>query len=120
MAELMSTMATVTVMAWSFWIKALNICPTETVSISAVERSFTLTQVRTVQITKITDTIRLNHLKPRISTSLAVAPAAPRACTPIMVTTVMMALPTPAQDRARVVRPSRSLPPSVKAGIMDQ
>ncbi len=33
MEELMSTMATVTVMAWSVWTRALNICPTETVSI---------------------------------------------------------------------------------------
>ena len=37
-----------------------------------------------------------------------------------MVTTVIRAEPTPAQERAMAVSPSLSFPPSVKAGIMDQ
>ena len=120
----MRTMAAVTAMAWSFCTRALNIFPTETASMPAVDRSFTFTQVRTVKTTKSTATRRENHLKPTISIILAPASRGakrfPRMGTSIMVNTVTRALPTPALVRARVVRPSRSRPPWVKAGIMDQ
>ena len=58
--------------------------------------------------------INANHRKPTLSFPL------PRACTQSIVMIVITAEPTPAQERARVVKPSRSFPPSVKAGIMDQ
>ena len=45
---------------------------------------------------------------------------APSIRTHFMVIMVISAEPTPAQERARVVRFSRSLPPSVNAGIIDQ
>ena len=44
----------------------------------------------------------------------------PRALTQSMVMTVMIAEPTPAQERPNVDRFSRSFPLWVKAGIMDQ
>ena len=113
-----------TVSAWSFLISALNICLTETVFISAVDFSLTKMQVRIVKTTKMIATASANHLKPISSTVLASAFAPPNALprnwTAIIVTMVMIALPTPAQERASVVRPSRSLPPSVNAGIIDQ
>ena len=66
----------------------------------------------------------VKYLKPIRSSIWALSPSfanlAPRACTLIIVMIVMMAEPTPAQERARVVSPSLSLPPSVKAGIIDQ
>ena len=124
MAVFTRTMAMVTVMAWSFWIKALNICFTETVSIAAVDFSLTFRQVRPMKTINSTPTMAAKYLKP--TTSISFAPAfspanmAPSRGTSIMVKTVMMAAPTPAQLRAMVVRFSRSLPPWVKAGIMDQ
>ena len=44
----------------------------------------------------------------------------PKACTAITVITMIIAEPTPAALLASVVRFSRSLPPSVNAGIIDQ
>ena len=83
--------------------------------------SLTKTQVRIVKMMKITATIKANHLKPTSSTSPSAAPnILPSTGTIFMVRMVMIALPTPAQERASVVSPSRSLPPSVNAGIIDQ
>ena len=83
-----------------------------------------LTQVIVINTTKRTDTISANHLKPAISTCLAVASAPaialPMALTIMTVKIVIRAEPAPAQERARVVRPSLSLPVFVKAGIIDQ
>ena len=64
------------------------------------------------------------YLNPTISIIFAPASlpakAFPSIGTSIIVNTVTIALPTPALVRASVVRFSRSLPPLVKAGIMDQ
>ena len=66
---------------------------------------------------KITATASANQRNPTRSPSV---PSPPRICTIIMVKIVTRADPTPAQERAMVVSPSLSLPPFVKAGIMDQ
>ena len=96
----------------------------ETVSISAVDFSLTLTQVRIVKRMNRAAMMIEKYLKPTISIILAPAsePAniLPSIGTSIIVKTVTIALPTPALVRAMVVRFSRSRPPSVKAGIMDQ
>ena len=113
-AQLIRTMVITTTMAWSFERSALNICETEGESTLTVDFSLMVVQVSVIAITKMIATMRANHLKP----ALSLPP--PRACTHIMVITVIMADPTPAQERASVVRPSRSVPPSVKAGIIDQ
>ena len=73
-----------------------------------------LTHVIVMKIMNRADITSANHLKPTLSF------APPKACTASIVKIVMSAEPTPAQDLASVVSPSRSLPESVNAGIMDQ
>ena len=120
-AELMRTIAITTVSVWSLASSALNIWPTEAVSISTVDFSF-MVHVKRIAATKMIATISAKYLKPARSISFTpVAPAMrPSFCTQITVPIVMIAEPTPAQDLASVVRFSRSFPPSVKAGIIDQ
>ena len=58
------------VIAWSFWISALNISPIPAVCISAVDFSLIPRQVITINTTKIIATISEKYLKPYLSTSL--------------------------------------------------
>ena len=109
------------VIAWSLRSSARNISLTETVFISTVDFSLTKTQVRIVNAMNRIATTSANHLKPTSSMSPPSAPnSLPSIGTAFIVRIVMIALPTPAHERASVVSPSRSLPPSVNAGIIDQ
>ena len=79
-----------------------------------VDFSLTLTHVIVVKSTNKIAMMSANHLNPTRSSP------PPRRYTHNIVMIVMMAEPTPAQERAIVESPSRSLPPSVNAGIIDQ
>ena len=103
-----------TAIAWSLPSSARNISLTVGASMSTVDFSFTVTKVITINTMNSMEIISENHLKPSLSS------APPMAWTAIMVTTVMMAEPTPAMDLAKAERFSLSLPLSVNAGIIDQ
>ena len=123
-ALLMRTIATTTAIVWSFPTRALNICPIVAVCMSTVDFSRIFAQVRAINTTNKMAMIIVKYLKPTRSSICAPAPSpanfTPSAWTLIIVIIVIIAEPTPAQERASVVRPSRSLPPSVNAGIIDQ
>ena len=70
-------------------------------------------QATVSKTTNSTAMIKAYHLKPTLSYFEI-------ACTILIVKMVTRAEPTPAQVLARVVSPSRSLPPFVNAGIIDQ
>ena len=143
--QLISTIVTTTVTAWSLEKRALNIWLTVGDCIFTVDFSLMQIQVMVINTIKSMATISVNHLKPSLSISLPASspasftaseasaafpaststalsefPILPSIGTHIIVITVIIAEPTPAHERASVERFSLSLPPSVKAGIIDQ
>ena len=88
--------------------------PTDGESTSTVDFSLMVRQVMLMNTTNKIAMMSANHLKPLRSSP------APNAYTHFMVMMVTIAEPTPAQERPSVDNPSRSFPPSVNAGIIDQ
>ena len=76
------TMAMTTVMAWSFWTRALNMSPTEAVCISTVEVSLIFMQVTAIKAINRTATMMARYLKPFTSTSEEAAEAVSRPMEP--------------------------------------